>query len=497
MMSLISDEADEYDYNATDDMYDMKRKDDINDNDNDKSIISTVESCKDDGDSHIDKNNTKNISNYDINDNQTYNNSHNLIDVSKYNEYNHINDNDCDYLSTTISDSVTMTPSKVVADDFDDDLTGSSLPSLLSIPFSPFNPKKILNMRSEFETNNIALKKNDIVYENKINLPGSPTFVESKASLHVPYRVDRIKKNKMKLTDYKEIKQNNLNALAEKNKLKNEMQNIFINSNGSMKINKKSLGNDKNKNITSGMLSEKSPTKKVSTYVRENIKIDDNHENQRIGNVYGNKNGNEIEDIEYSFDSSGDNQPNSIILQSIESSKMIKPKSIKSKSTDIETKELKKPILSEKNIDLEVEMEDYDDEEISNTVEDDNEKNILHEVVDIFVEPKNLFAEESEVPTAFSPTLNETGIVSSDVIEDAECVEIKEYEEVGREEEFCLNPRPDVGFFNSFVSISVDCDLIDFGLIIFDDSIDCKIMELADYKEIKQNNLNALAEKKN
>ena len=59
MMSLISDEADEYDYNATDDMYDMKRKDDINvinindnDDDNDKSIISTVESCKDDGDSH-------------------------------------------------------------------------------------------------------------------------------------------------------------------------------------------------------------------------------------------------------------------------------------------------------------------------------------------------------------------------------------------------------------------------------------------------------------
>ena len=30
-------------------------------------------------------------------------------------------------------------------------------------------------------------------------------------------------------------------------------------------------------------------------------------------------------------------------------------------------------------------MEDYDDEEISNTVEDDDGKNILHEVVDVFI----------------------------------------------------------------------------------------------------------------
>ena len=456
MMSLIMNGADEYDYTTADDRYDMTMKEDINvvhnnnnndDDDCDKSIVSMRESCKDDDSIHIDNYDHNNDIKYDKNNDDTYKNSENVIDAFKNYEYDNSDDIDCDYLSTTISNGITTAMSGIVTDDFDDDLSGTSLPALLSTPLSPTNFKKILSVRSDFKTNNLPLKKieNHILCENKINQANSPSSAILKPSRQVLIKEGR-NKNKMKLADYKEMKQNNLNALVDKKRINNEMENIFINGHGSIKVNKKIYGNNKNKNINSGMYGEKFP-KEESINVPKNFKNDDNHKRNicqvesGVGNV--NSNGNEIEEIGHNLDLSTECQPNGIILHSIESSKIINPTSITLVTTEMNRKTIEIPTSSIEIINLEVEMEDYDDSEKIDETENDDKNDIFDQVFDDFEESKNLCDEESRVPTvAVFSLLDKSGNISSDYIDDEECLEIKDCEEGDKEEN--INPYPNL-----------------------------------------------------
>ena len=88
-------------------------------------------------------------------------------------------------------------------------------------------------------------------------------------------------------------------------------------------------------------------------------------------------------------------------------------------------------------------MEDYDDDEKIDKTENDDKNCILDQIFDDFEESNNPCGEESKVPAvAVFSLLDKAGNISSDYIDNEECLEIKECEGGIKEEN--INPDPDI-----------------------------------------------------